>query len=218
MVLARIYLSFNNQAEAFEFPVLPEEVEIKESGNNKSHILQNIGEVTVINTIKAPTLKLEGFFPMNYGPYVTSKYLLKPIEYIEKIKRWRDTGKPVRLVITGTSVDLSWACTIEDLNYKEKAGAVGDIEYTISFKEYRWFKIKKVEVVNESETNQLAVAKKEERPVEKEMPKTYTVQKGDTLCSISKKCLGDSSKYKEIARNNNISNPNIIYPGQVLQL
>ena len=218
MDLAKIYLSFNNQAEAFEFPVLPEEVEIKESGNNKSHILQNIGEITVINRIKAPTLKLESFFPINSGPYVTSKYLLKPNEYIEKIKRWRDTGKPVRLVITGTSVDLSWACTIEDFSYKEKAGAVGDIEYTISFKEYRWFKVKKVEIVSDSKTSQPAIAKTEQRPVEKEKPKTYTVQKGDTLCSISKKCLGDSGKYKEIAKKNNIANPSLIYPGQVLQL
>ena len=218
MDLAKIYLSFNNQAEAFEFPVLPEEVEIKESGNNKSHILQNIGEITVINRIKAPTLKLESFFPINNGPYVTSKYLLKPNEYIEKIKRWRDTGKPVRLMITGTSVDLSWACTIEDFSYKEKAGAVGDIEYTISFKEYRWFKVKKVEIVSDSKTSQPAVAKTEQRPVEKEIPKTYTVQTGDTLCSISKKCLGDSGKYKEIAKKNNIANPSLIYPGQVLQL
>ena len=218
MDLAKIYLSFNNQAEAFEFPVLPEEVEIKESGNNKSHILQNIGEITVINTIKAPTLKVESFFPINSGPYVTSKYLLKPNEYIEKIKRWRDTGKPVRLVITGTSVDLSWACTIEDFSYKEKAGAVGDIEYIISFKEYRWFKVKKVEIVSDSKTSQPAIAKTEQRPVEKEMPKTYTVQKGDTLCSISKKCLGDSGKYKEIAQKNHIANPSLIYPGQVLQL
>ena len=218
MDLAKIYLSFNNQAEAFEFPVLPEEVEIKESGNNKSHILQNIGEITVINTIKAPTLKVESFFPINSGPYVTSKYLLKPNEYIEKIKRWRDTGKPVRLVITGTSVDLSWACTIEDFSYKEKAGAVGDIEYIISFKEYRWFKVKKVEIVSDSKTSQPAIAKMEQRPVEKEIPKTYTVQTGDTLCSISKKCLGDSGKYKEIAKKNNIANPSLIYPGQVLQL
>lgn len=218
MDLAKIYLSFNNQAEAFEFPVLPEEVEIKESGNNKSHILQNIGEITVINTVKAPTLKLEGFFPINSGPYVTSKYLLKPNEYIEKIKRWRDTGKPVRLVITGTSVDLSWACTIEDFSYKEKAGAVGDIEYTISFKEYRWFKVKKVEIVSDSKTSQPAIAKMEQRPVEKEIPKTYTVQTEDTLCSISKKCLGESGKYKEIAKKNNIANPSLIYPGQVLQL
>lgn len=217
MDLAKIYLSFNNQAEAFEFPVLPEEVEIKESGNNKSHILQNIGEITVINRIKAPTLKLESFFPINSGPYVTSKYLLKPNEYIEKIKRWRDTGKPVRLVITGTSVYLSWACTIEDFSYKEKAGAVGDIEYTISFKEYRWFKVKKVEIVSDSKTSQPAIAKMEQRPVEKEIPKTYTVQTGDTLCSISKKCLGDSGKYKEIAQKNHIANPNLIYPGQVLQ-
>lgn len=218
MDLAKIYLSFNNQAEAFEFPVLPEEVEIKESGNNKSHILQNIGEITVINTIKAPALKVESFFPINSGPYVTSKYLLKPNEYIEKIKRWRDTGKPVRLVITGTSVDLSWACTIEDFSYKEKAGAVADIEYTISFKEYRWFKVKKVEIVSDSKTSQPAIAKTEQRPVEKEIPKTYTVQKGDTLCSISKKCLGESGKYKEIAKKNNIANPSLIYPGQVLQL
>ena len=218
MDLAKIYLSFNNQAEAFEFPVLPGEVEIKESGNNKSHILQNIGEITVINRIKAPTLKLESFFPINNSPYVTSKYLLKPNEYIEKIKRWRDTGKPVRLVITGTSVDLSWACTIEEFSYKEKAGAVGDIEYTISFKEYRWFKVKKVEIVSDSKTSQPAIAKMEQRPVEKEIPKTYTVQTGDTLCSISKKCLGDSGKYKEIAKKNNIANPSLIYPGQVLQL
>ena len=149
---------------------------------------------------------------------MTSKYLLKPNEYIEKIKRWRDTGKPVRLVITGTSVDLSWACTIEDFSYKEKAGAVGDIEYIISFKEYRWFKVKKVEIVSDSKTSQPAIAKTEQRPVEKEKPKTYTVQKGDTLCSISKKCLGDSGKYKEIAKKNNIANPSLIYPGQVLQL
>ena len=218
MDLAKIYLSFNNQAEAFEFPVLPEEVEIKESGNNKSHILQNIGEVTIINKVKAYTLTLKGLFPMENGPYVSSKYLLKPAVYVEKIKRWRDTGKPVRLVITGTSVDLSWACTIEDFSYKEKAGAVGDIEYIISFKEYRWFKVKKVEIVSDSKTSQPAIAKTEQRPVEKEMPKTYTVQKGDTLCSISKKCLGDSGKYKEIAKKNNIANPSLIYPGQVLQL
>lgn len=218
MELAKIYLSFNNQAEAFEFPVLPEEVEVKEKGNNKSHILQNIGEVTIINKVKAYTLTLKGLFPMENGPYVTSKYLLKSAVYVEKIKRWRDTGKPVRLVITGTSVDLSWACTIEDFSYKEKAGAVGDIEYTISFKEYRWFKVKKVEIVNESKTNQASVTKTEQRPVEKEIPKTYTVQKGDTLCSIAKKCLGDSGKYKDIAKKNNISNPNVIYPGQVLTL
>lgn len=218
MDLAKIYLSFNNQEESFEFPVLPEEVEIKEKGNNKSHVIQNIGEVTTINRVKAYTLTLKGFFPMEKGPYVTSKYLLQPSVYIKKMKRWRDTGRPVRLVITGTSIDLSWACTIEDLSYKEKAGAVGDIEYTISFKEYRWFKLKKAEIIQESSSNKTTVTKTEQRPVEKEISKTYTVQKGDTLCSISKKCLGDSGKYKEIANKNNIVNPNLIYPGQVLQL
>lgn len=218
MDLARMYLSFNNQEESFEFPVLPEEVEIQEKGNNKSHTLQNIGEVTIIDRTKAPIIKVKGLFPKNDGAYVTSKYLLDPEQYIEKIKRWRDTDRPVRLVITGTSIDISWACSVEELSYKEKAGAVGDLEYSITFKEYRWFKVKKLEVVQSGDKKSTTTKAIEERAVEKEIPKTYTVKKGDTLYAICKKQLGDGNKYKEVAKKNNISNPNVIRVGQVLKL
>lgn len=34
----------------------------------------------------------------------------------------------------------------------------------------------------------------------------------------SQKELGDGTRYKEIAKLNNISNPNKIYPGQVFRL
>jgi murein DD-endopeptidase MepM/ murein hydrolase activator NlpD len=44
---------------------------------------------------------------------------------------------------------------------------------------------------------------------------TYTVKKGDTLSDIAKQF---GTTYQEIAKNNGISNPNIIHPGQVLNI
>lgn len=44
----------------------------------------------------------------------------------------------------------------------------------------------------------------------------YTVQKGDTLWAIAKRYYGDGNKYPQIARANNIANPNIIHVGQKL--
>ena len=43
--------------------------------------------------------------------------------------------------------------------------------------------------------------------------KTYIVKKGDTLSSIASKY---GTTYQEIARKNGISNPNLIFPGQVI--
>ena len=48
--------------------------------------------------------------------------------------------------------------------------------------------------------------------------KSVTVQSGDTLSGIAKTFLGSASLFPEIASLNNISNPNLIFPGEVLQL
>lgn len=220
MILSKIYLSFNNQEEGFELPVLPEEVEVMEESNNKTHILQNIGEVSIINTIKQPTLRIESFFPANHGPYVVSRVLKDPVEYIELLKKWRDTKRPIRLVVVDVAFPISWACTIESLRYKEEGGSVGDIYYEIEFKEYRWFQVKRVQVASSKEVkgNTVKVNVETKRPTEKQVPKSYTVKAGDTLYAICKKQLGDGNKYKEIANKNNISDPSSIKVGQVIKL
>ena len=46
----------------------------------------------------------------------------------------------------------------------------------------------------------------------------YVVKKGDNLWNIGKKELGDGSKFGELAKKNGISNPSLIYPGQVIKL
>ena len=46
-------------------------------------------------------------------------------------------------------------------------------------------------------------------------PTTYTVKAGDTLSGIASKY---GTTYQELARINNIANPNVIYPGQVIKI
>jgi nucleoid-associated protein YgaU len=50
------------------------------------------------------------------------------------------------------------------------------------------------------------------------VPKTYTVQAGDTLSKISKQFYGDAGKYMKIfeANRDKLSNPDLIKVGQVL--
>ena len=45
--------------------------------------------------------------------------------------------------------------------------------------------------------------------------RTYTVKSGDTLSGIAAKF---GTTYQAIAAKNGISNPNLIYPGQVLTI
>lgn len=50
------------------------------------------------------------------------------------------------------------------------------------------------------------------------LPGSYTVKEGDTLFAISEKYYGDGYKYTEIAKVNNLTNPDQIEKGQVLQI
>lgn len=55
--------------------------------------------------------------------------------------------------------------------------------------------------------------KEETKQEENKQEIIYIVKKGDTLIKIAKKY---NTNYMEIARNNKIANPNLIYPGQKL--
>jgi LysM repeat protein len=47
-------------------------------------------------------------------------------------------------------------------------------------------------------------------------PRTYTVERGDTLSAIAKRFYGNAGEYRRIAAANNIPNPDLIHPGQQL--
>lgn len=47
---------------------------------------------------------------------------------------------------------------------------------------------------------------------------TYTVVKGDSLWSIAIKVYGDGYRWSDIAKENKLSHPNLIHPGNVLAI
>jgi len=48
--------------------------------------------------------------------------------------------------------------------------------------------------------------------------KEVSVQSGETLYGIAEREMGDGAKYQELARYNNISNPNVISVGQIIRI
>lgn len=60
--------------------------------------------------------------------------------------------------------------------------------------------------------------KQVEKKVEDKKTINYVVKRGDTLWAIASKYLGSGTKYPQIAQENNIKNPNLIYPGQVFKI
>ncbi len=46
----------------------------------------------------------------------------------------------------------------------------------------------------------------------------YTIEKGDSLWNIAVRAYGDGFKWVQIAKENNIKNPNIIHPGNELSI
>ena len=57
-------------------------------------------------------------------------------------------------------------------------------------------------------------------PAPSSAPRTVTVKAGDSLSKIAKRELGDADKWRVIfdANRDKISNPDLIHPGQVLNI
>ncbi|WP_097026181.1 LysM peptidoglycan-binding domain-containing protein [Clostridium peptidivorans] len=218
----KMYLGINNGEEGFVLPILPEKIEFNESGDNKTYDIINLGEVNTINLPKLTEISFESFFPKNEGPYVSSEQLFEPSFYISKIKEWRENKQKIRFIFTGSPLEINDLFTIENLKLTESGGEVGDIYYSIELKRYKSYAAKKVVIVtSKKDTKNIVKAKvnaKPPRSVEKAKSKTHTVVKGDTLWHIAKRYLGDGARYPEIAKLNNIKNPNHIYIGQTIKI
>lgn len=59
-----------------------------------------------------------------------------------------------------------------------------------------------------------------DRPVTPAAERTYTVKAGDSLSKIAQREYGDAAQWKKIhaANRDQIPNPDLIHPGQVLKL
>ncbi|MGB9813535.1 MAG: LysM peptidoglycan-binding domain-containing protein [Thermovenabulum sp.] len=202
------WLTFNNGTEKLRLPVPPESFELSVGNNNTTVNIHNIGEINLIGKGKLATITISSFFPAQEYDFCDYTGFPKPYECVAMIEKWRNSGRPIRFIITETLINL--ACAIENFNYGEKDGS-GDVYFTLELKEYRFVNVQQAAL--EQKGYSMPATKRE---TTKTIPNTYIVKKGDTLWIIAKKLTGKGENYKIIAQKNNIRDPNKIYPGMKL--
>lgn len=206
-----IYLSFNNLAEVLRLPVLPQEFTAVTGLNNKTVEVIGLGELGIIGNRKLHEITIESFFPKHYSSYCRYKNIPEPYDAVGLISKWRDTKRPIRLNITETPINLP--CMIESWEHGQRGGQPGDIYFTLKLKEYRFINIRKITEENgQLKTN-------DDRPDERETPKTYIVKEGDNLLLICKRIYGGDGKLNDFYEKNKETigpDPDLIKPGQVL--
>lgn len=214
---------FKQGIEQISIPIAPAELTTKVGNSNKTVQILNIGEVTLLKSIGLREFQFTLLLPGSpFGGLQTKLTWKDPIFYLNKFREYKKSKKPVSLIIfrelaDGTQLfDGNIEVSFEDYIVKEKAGEQGDFWVEIRLKEYRKISSTPYKLQNEQGKNVLTVSG---MPREnKEVPKTYTVKPGDNLWKISKTVLNDGNKFSEIAKFNGISNPDEIFPGQVLKL
>ncbi len=203
-------------------PVLPEVLTISNESQNESVRIAGLGEVTILQDPMAKVISFSSFLPMHQSPLVEYARPSKPWVFIERFEFFKKSKKAVRIIITGTPVNM--AVSIESLNYNEAGGAVGDINYNIVLKEYKTVIPRKIDTKKKTPTKGNVA-----RPDTKTKAKTHKVKKGETLWAIAKIEYKNSAEWKKIWNANkdalikrdkrNIKQPgHWIYPGQILKL
>lgn len=204
------WLSYNNFAEKLQLPVNPGEFSLKTGNKNTVVDIQDRGELNLIGGEKLAEIQLASFFPARYAPYCAYQSIPVPYDAVALVEKWRKSGRPVRLIITDTPVNI--AVAIEDFEHGEKGGT-RDVGYTLTLREYRFIQLKQVgaQPVQEGMSTP--------RPDEKETPKTYEVKPDDCLWLIAQRAYGDGSRWQEIYNANQSTigpDPGLIQPGQQL--
>ncbi|MBC8580010.1 LysM peptidoglycan-binding domain-containing protein [Zhenhengia yiwuensis] len=205
------YLSFNNNEERLRLPVIPSSFEVSIPHQNTTINITNLGEINLIGKTGLATMTIESFFPKQQYSFCLYKDFPHPYDCIKLLLKWKESGKPIRVIVTETPIN--YAMAIESITYSEVDGT-GDVYFILELKEYKF--IKASNVTTTTTANGITLKVPETKREIKTTPNEYVVKKGDTLWGIAKKVTGEGSNYKAIAKKNNIKNPDSLKVGQRL--
>lgn len=206
-------------------PVTPSKLTVKINSQNKTMNLINEGEVNILKQAGLTDVSFELLLPNVKYPFarykdgfVNAKYFLDILESLKVGKRTFQF-KVLRPLPNGNILfDTNMTVSLEEYDIEEDAKDGMDVKVSVKLKQFRGYGTKGVRVVGSSASTQASrPAQNSPAPTSNQ---TYTVKSGDCLWNIAKQYYGDGSKYTAIynANGDKISNPNLIYPGQVLTI
>ncbi len=190
---------------SFTFPSLPEKIDVSRNAKYQSYDLVNGKSYKLPQGKECNEVSWSGCF-FGRGRYRVDKKpiffprkeFMEPKECEKILAQWMKAGKPLKLKVTGTGINLN--VTISKLE-TSRDGGHGDISYSISFVQYHSLKIYTMKELKKASGKKAGKKKLESRP-SKNKGGTYTVRQGDTLWGIAHKHLGDSQRWPEIYKMN----------------
>lgn len=201
----------NNGEERIYFTVNPAEIFVSRPNRNRVLPLAMGGTVNVWAGRGLREVKLTTFLPWEGSPFYDGQ---PPEAVLAMLKRWQDSGDPVRLILSGS--DINDAFLIEDVTEVLREGDK-DVGLTVTLREYK-FKSALAALAERAAGSGSGGSGPSAREDERTVPSTYTVKKGDTLWDIACRFYGDGTKWGTLADKNGVADPRKLQIGRVLTL
>lgn len=208
----------NKTGQYLNIPVIPEVISYEDGAAiaNTVNIIK-LGAVDFPNGVDLDGVSWQSFFPARYDPsYCRYANLKEPTEYRDLISAWKDAGTSLQVIIPAAGINKNMYVKSFTWDFK---GFEGDLYYSLAFRELKTLRPIQISVNVANIKRAAAKTPSARTPVPSNPPpKTYTVKSGDCLSVIAKRLgIGSWNSIYELNRDQ-IKNPNLIYPGQVLRV
>lgn len=129
-----IFISINNREQVIQLPIIPEEFKVKSPQKNEVYETISKGDLKLIGLRGLKAISISSFFPTKPYPFARDK-TYKGWQYVNMIEAWKERRVPIRIIATGTPINLAMA--IENFEYGPQDGS-GDIYYTLDLEEFKF--------------------------------------------------------------------------------
>lgn len=138
-----IVLSAENGTSTLVIPIVPIDVEIPTDSYKDEEFASVKGDLTIIGNKKLKEISWSSYFPAKSQTFQSTKSNTNPYANVDWINKYKAKKVPIRINITHSGNNLlNMPCRITEFSFT--IDQAGDINYSISFKEYLIGTVKKV--------------------------------------------------------------------------
>lgn len=198
---------FKHGSKEIVLPVTPSSYELEEGINVEIINLHEFGDYPAAGYQTSNPIPISCLLPNNDYSFATD---WESDPYIEQLRKWMKAQTRVRFIVSGTKTNIP--VIIENMRYGEDDGTT-DITLHLTLRPKP--ALEPIVIQQTKAATKPRAAKEEQAGLS-----NYTVVAGDTLSAICWRFYGNATPtyWNKLAEYNGISNPHLIFPGNVLKI